>query len=126
MSTPPEEPERTGAGWEPQSWHSEWQQPEQTQAGGWQQAPDGRWMQVGAVQSSGNATASLVLGILGLVLCPFVCSVLALVLGYQARREIEASGGRISGRGNAQAGIVLGWIGVAFVLLVILLIVGLS
>jgi hypothetical protein len=66
-------------------------------------------------QTSGKSTAALVLGILGLVLCPLICSVLALVFGYQARREIDGSGGRLSGRGNAIAGIVLGWIGVALV-----------
>ena len=63
------------------------------------------------------------LGILGLVLCPFICSILALVFGYQARREIDASSGMMGGRGNATAGIVLGWIGVAFVVLFILLVV---
>ena len=133
----PEDPREGGqGGWEPQGWRSEWQQPGgwqqpsheqpppgQTAAGGWRQEPDGRWVQVGVQQSSGKATAALVLGILGLVLCPFICSVLALVFGYQGRREIDLSGGRMSGRGNATAGIVLGWIGVAFCVLFILLII---
>ncbi len=66
------------------------------------------------------------LGILGLILCPLICSVLALVFGYQSRREIDASGGQMSGRGNAVAGIVLGWIGVAIcVLFAILIVIGL-
>jgi hypothetical protein len=62
--------------------------------------------------TSGAATAALVLGICGLVVCPFVCSVLALVFGYQAREEIDESGGQIGGRSSAVAGIVLGWVGV--------------
>jgi len=128
----PEDPREGGrGGWEPQGWRSEWQQPTQpeqqqpTQAG-WRQEPDGRWVQVGGEgvqQSSGKATASLVLGIIGLVLCPFICSVLALVFGYQGRNEIDQSGGRLGNRGNATAGIVLGWIGVGFCVLFLLLIV---
>src|SRR3954467_10119802 len=62
--------------------------------------------------TSGAATASLVLGICGLVVCPFVCSVLALVFGYQAREQIDESGGQLGGRSSAVAGIVLGWVGV--------------
>ncbi|HET6551021.1 MAG TPA: DUF4190 domain-containing protein [Solirubrobacter sp.] len=73
--------------------------------------------------SSGSATAALVLGILGLVLCTPICSPLALVYGFRARREIDASGGRIGGRGMAVAGIVMGWIGVALLALAILVVV---
>ena len=75
--------------------------------------------------TSGAATASLILGILGFVICPLICSVLALVFGYRARNEIDASGGRIGGRGQATAGIVLGWIGVALCVLGIVLLVAL-
>ena len=61
-------------------------------------------------------------------MCPFVCSVLALVFGYQAREQIDESGGRLGGRSSAVAGIVLGWVGVGlcalgvafFVLLIVL------
>jgi Domain of unknown function (DUF4190) len=120
-------------------WQSQWQQPgaqqpgeqgqpsQQPQGGGgtpgWQQTADGQWVQTGAAASSGKSTAALVLGILGLVFCPLICSVLALVFGYQSRREIDASGGRMSGRGNATAGIVLGWIGVALTAIFIVLII---
>jgi Domain of unknown function (DUF4190) len=126
-------------GWQSGGWQSQWQPPgeqpawqggqqpppQQTGPGGWTQTPDGRWVQT-APTSSGKATASLVLGILGLVFCPLICSVLALVFGYQSRNEIDASGGRIGGRGNATAGVVLGWIGVAIcVLFLILIVIGL-
>ena len=141
MSTPPEEPGQ-GGGWQPEGWQSEWNrpggwrsgEPDETvppppQAqGGWQQQPDGGWTQAGVAQTSGKSTAALVLGILGLVLfCPIICSILALIFGYQARREIDASGGRLSGRGNATVGIVLGWIGVALmVAFIVLIIIGLA
>lgn len=64
-------------------------------------------------ESNGKAITALVLGICGLVLCPVLLSIPALILGYQARGEIDGSGGRQSGRGMAVAGIVLGWIGIA-------------
>ena len=80
----------------------------------------------GQTESSGKATASLVLGICGLVVCPLICSILALVFGYQGRKEIDASGGRIAGRGNATAGIVLGWIGLVICVLGIIAIVVLA
>jgi hypothetical protein len=137
MSTP-EDPGQSGQeGWQPHGWQSEWQRPggwrreepadvapgpPPAQAG-WQQQPDGGWTQ-GPAQTSGKSTAALVLGILGLVLfCPFIFSILALILGHQARREIDASGGRLSGRGNATVGIVLGWIGVALLVAFVLLVV---
>jgi Domain of unknown function (DUF4190) len=36
--------------------------------------------------------------------------ILALVFGYIARSQIDASGGRQTGRGMAVAGIILGWV----------------
>jgi len=140
-----EEKERQEGGWQSEwqsgGWQSQWQQPgsesgwrqepapaptQQPGPAGWYQTPDGRWAQSGPT-TSGKATAALVLGILGFVLCPFICSVLALVYGYQARNEIDGSGGRIGGRGNAIAGIVLGWIGVSIcALFVILVVIGIA
>ena len=75
------------------------------------------------------ATASLVLGILAVVLLipvPFAsvpASILALVFGYIARRQIKQSDGMQGGSGRATAGIILGWVGLA-ILLVIVAIVG--
>ncbi len=43
-------------------------------------------------------------------------SVLALVLGYVAKRQIDQRGE--SGRGLALAGIILGWIGIGVLVLV--------
>jgi Domain of unknown function (DUF4190)/Protein of unknown function (DUF2510) len=71
-----------------------------------------------APASNGKAIASLVLGILWL--CS-IGSILALIFGYQAKNEIDASGGAQGGRGMAVAGIVLGWIGVGFAILYLVL-----
>lgn len=59
-------------------------------------------------------TRTNVLAILALALGILVGagSVPALVLGYIARRQIDRSGGRQTGRRLAVAAIVLGWVGV--------------
>ncbi|HEX6021496.1 MAG TPA: DUF4190 domain-containing protein [Solirubrobacter sp.] len=53
----------------------------------------------------GAATAALILGICGLVVCPIVCAPLAIVYGRRARG------------GMARAGTLLGWIGLAWAVL---------
>ncbi|HZA34266.1 MAG TPA: DUF4190 domain-containing protein [Vicinamibacterales bacterium] len=69
-------------------------------------------------KTNGLAIASMVLGIVGVIpYCFAVCSILALVFGYIARRQIDESGGTQGGRGMAIAGIILGWIGVGFAIL---------
>jgi type II secretory pathway pseudopilin PulG len=60
--------------------------------------------------TNGLAIASLVLGIVWLW-C--LGSILALVFGYTARRQIARSNDEQKGRGLATAGIVLGWVGIA-------------
>ena len=80
-----------------------------------------------------KATTSMVLGILGVVLCQVIAP-FAWVMGKRTVAEIDASGGRLAGRGQAQAGYILGIIGtvllivsVVFVivyLLIILAVVG--
>lgn len=62
-------------------------------------------------RTPGKATAALVLGIVGLLVCPLVCSVLAIVLGNQAKAEIERDPA-LGGAGIAHAGFVLGIVGV--------------
>jgi hypothetical protein len=58
------------------------------------------------------AIASMVLGILWLY---WIGSILALVFGYTAKRQIRERGE--AGGGMATAGIVLGWVGVGFLAL---------
>lgn len=70
-------------------------------------------------KTSSLAIASLVAGILGWTLLPFIGTVVAIITGHMARREIRASQGQLDGDGLAIAGLVLGWVSV------ILLVVGL-
>jgi len=63
-----------------------------------------------SVQTSGMAIASLVMGIAGWTLLPLVGSILAIVFGYAARREIRQRPDELTGEGMAVAGLVLGWI----------------
>jgi hypothetical protein len=71
-------------------------------------------MQAG--RTNGFAIASLVLGIIWIY---WIGSILALIFGYKAKKEIAASGGTQTGEGMAKAGIVLGWIGVGILGLVL-------
>ena len=62
------------------------------------------------IQTSGMAIASLVMGIAGWTLLPLVGSILAIVFGYAARRDIRRWPDALAGEGMAIAGLVLGWI----------------
>jgi Domain of unknown function (DUF4190) len=62
--------------------------------------------------TNGLAVASLVLGIVGWMLC-FIGPALAIVFGVIGRNQIRASGGREQGEGLAKAGIILGSIFIA-------------
>ncbi|MDA0184729.1 DUF4190 domain-containing protein [Solirubrobacter phytolaccae] len=91
----------------------QWQQPQdQPQWGGGGQAPQ---------QTSGKATAALVLGIVSILCVPLIAGIIGVIIGGQAKKEIDSSGGRLGGRGMAQAGVILSWIGIAWGVLVIIL-----
>ena len=77
-----------------------WQQPGYSQAGYSTQYPP----------DHPKATTSLVLGILGVVLCQVVAP-FAWVMGKRTLDEIDASQGTVGGRGAAQAGYILGIVG---------------
>lgn len=62
--------------------------------------------------NSSMALISLVTGILGLTILPLLGSIVALVTGSMAKKEINESRGALSGEGMAKAGVILGWIGV--------------
>jgi len=64
--------------------------------------------------TNGLAIASMVLGIVWIY---WIGSILALVFGYVARKQIRER--NQNGDGMAIAGIVLGWVGVGFLLLMI-------
>lgn len=81
--------------------------------------------------TNGKATASLVTGIVSLVLawCPGlgIVGIVAIVLGVRARNEIRASGGTQQGEGIALGGMVTGGIAVGLgVLLVVLIVVAVA
>jgi hypothetical protein len=59
-------------------------------------------------QTEGTAVASLILGIAGLVACPLVASILAIIFGNQAQTKISQDP-TLEGGGMARAGIILGW-----------------
>jgi hypothetical protein len=50
--------------------------------------------------------------------CPVVCSIIAVVVGYQARRRLQDDP-TLEGEGMAKAGVILGWVGIAVGLIVI-------
>lgn len=62
-------------------------------------------------KNSALAVLALVSGIFGITMFPLIGSVVALLFGRLAKREIEESGGTLGGYNLAQAGLILGWIG---------------
>jgi hypothetical protein len=76
-----------------------------------------------AAGTNGMAIASMVLGIVWIA---GLGSLLALIFGVMAKNQIDASGGRQSGRGMAVAGIVLGIVGLIGLVLWIILIAAVS
>jgi hypothetical protein len=75
--------------------------------------------QSGPPPNNGMAIASMVVGIAAIVFCYFaiVPSIVAVVLGAVALRQINAANGGQSGRGMAITGVVLGsiWIGLTII-----------
>ena len=61
-------------------------------------------------QTSTLAVVSLVFGILGWTLLPFLGSLVAVVCGHMARGEIRRAQGALEGDGMAVAGLVLGYL----------------
>ncbi|AVP96877.1 DUF4190 domain-containing protein [Ahniella affigens] len=79
-----------------------------------------------SLPNSNMAVISLVTGILGWLVLPFICALIAIVCGHLARREIRAANGQLGGDGMATIGLILGYaqiilsiIGVIFVIIAI-------
>jgi type IV pilus assembly protein PilA len=90
---------------------------------GWWQASDGRWYPPGPpsggpVQNAGKATATLVLGILAFFTCP-ILAIAALIVGSQATKQIQESGGRLGGEGLVKTGRILAIVNLVFAVLTI-------
>jgi hypothetical protein len=120
--TPLQDPHRwppagTGQPWPPQGrpWPPEGPPPPGREPGWdpspWPHRPDVAYLHARQVQhASSSATTALILGILGLIVCPLVLSIPAWVIGHNARRESEQLPGRPNW-GAANTGYVLGIIG---------------
>ncbi|MCP3044711.1 DUF4190 domain-containing protein [Xanthomonas euvesicatoria] len=70
-------------------------------------------MNVVVRQTSTMAIVSLVAGILGWTLLPFLGSICAIITGHLARAEIRRNPQGLEGDGLAIGGLILGWLGVA-------------
>lgn len=100
---------------DPGSAGSDQPQPEWTGAADPQGVPGWGGGATAPPQTNGLAIGALVASILG-----FFCGigfVVGLILGYNARNQIRASGGQQGGEGIATAAIVVGWIGVGLSIL---------
>jgi hypothetical protein len=75
-----------------------------------------------AVPDHPKATTSLILGILGIVLCSVIAP-FAWRIGKSTVDEIDASNGQLGGRGSAQAGYIMGIIGTILLGLALLFLV---
>lgn len=62
--------------------------------------------------NSSMALIALISGILGLTFLPIIGSIVAVITGPMAKKEILESGGALGGEGLATAGQILGWIGI--------------
>ena len=60
--------------------------------------------------SSTMATVSMIAGILGWTIAPFLGSLTAIITGHMAKKEIKESLGQLAGDGMATAGLVLGYL----------------
>ena len=65
-------------------------------------------------RTNGMAIASMVLGIIGLLIQLLgIIPLLAVIFGFVGKSQIDRSGGTQRGKGMAIAGIILGFIGIA-------------
>ena len=69
------------------------------------------------VPNSNMTIISLIAGILVLPFFPLLGSIVALITGYSAKKEIRESAGGLGGDGMATAGLVMGWIGIGLSLI---------
>ena len=70
------------------------------------------------------AIASLILSISSFVALPLIGSIAGVVCGHIARSQLRESRYASEGNGVALAGLIIGWVGIAFYVLLLLLIFG--
>ncbi len=66
------------------------------------------------------AIVSLITGILGWSIFPFIGSIVAVITGHLAKKEIRESGGMMGGDGMALAGLILGYTAIGIGILCII------
>jgi hypothetical protein len=64
-------------------------------------------------RTSTLAIISLIGGITGWTLLPFLGAIVAVITGHMAHSEIKKGGGMITGKGMATAGLILGYLALA-------------
>jgi len=87
-------------------------------------APEGDPMRP---QTSTSAIVALILSIVSWTVCPLITAIVAIVLAYQADKEIRNSGGKVTGQGLSFAAKIIAWIniGVSVALIVLAVVFGL-
>jgi hypothetical protein len=65
-------------------------------------------------RTSTMAIISLIGGIAGWTILPFLGAIAAIICGHIAKSEIKKSAGMVSGNGMATAGLILGYVSIAF------------
>lgn len=76
----------------------------------------------GPAQTDGRAIAVLVLAICSFVVLPVIPAIVALAMAGGTLRDIEASGGRLTGESLVRAGRIVAWVHLGLVLLGILVV----
>ena len=77
-------------------------------------------MSVPPRRTSSLAVVSLVAGLLGWTLAPWLGSIIAIITGHMARAEIRREPAALEGDGLAVAGLALGWAMVVLSVMIVL------
>jgi hypothetical protein len=72
-----------------------------------------------APRTSTTALISLIAGIAGWSILPFLGSIVAIITGHLAQSEIKKGGGMVTGKGMAVAGLILGYLSVVVFMCII-------
>jgi len=80
-------------------------------------------MNTPAKETSTLAITSLISGILGWTLLPWLGSIVAIITGHMARKEIRNNPATKEGDGMALAGLIMGWAMIALSILSLIVIV---
>lgn len=79
--------------------------------------------QVPQNRNSTTAIISLIAGIAGWTVLPFLGAIVAVITGHIAQGEIKKSGGMVTGKGMATAGLILGYLSIALGICLVCLLV---